>query len=364
MLRHRPHLDRVAEVGLVGAVFPHRLGIGNAREHRRYRLALAELLEQPAQDRLDRLEHVLLLDEAHLDIELVELAGRAIGAGVLVTKARRDLEIAVEARNHHKLLELLRRLRQRVELARVQARRHEKIARALGRRRGQDRRLEFHEAGFGHAPADRRDDLRPLDDVVVQLVAPEIDEPIGQPRLFGILRLAEDRQRQFRRLAEDFEVLDEDLDLAGRKVGIDRVLGARLDRAFDPQHPFRPHGLGDAEGRRIRIGDALRQPVMVAQVDEEHAAMVAHPMNPTRHPNRFARGIGPKRAAGVRPVAMHVRQLPEIASASLGSVSRRRATGQAHARQMLSSAGRRTWGRSPSSAGLAKRLRPRTCRAR
>ena len=142
------HLDRVAEVGLVGAVFAHRVGIGDQRELRRHRLAAAEFLEHAAQHRLDRLEHVLLLDEAHLDVELVELAGRAVGAGVLVAEARRDLEVAVEAGDHDQLLELLRRLRQRVELARVQARRHQEVARALRRGRGQDRRLELEEAAL------------------------------------------------------------------------------------------------------------------------------------------------------------------------------------------------------------------------
>ena len=149
------HLQRVAQVRLVGAVFPHRLGIGDHRKFRRHRLAAGELLEHAAHHRLDRVEHVLLGDEAHLQIELVELAGRAVGAGVLVAEAGRDLEIAIEARHHDELLELLRRLRQRVELARMDARRHEVVARALRRRRGQDRRLEFEEALLLHAAADR-----------------------------------------------------------------------------------------------------------------------------------------------------------------------------------------------------------------
>ena len=80
-------------------------------------------------------EHVLLGDEAHLEIELIELAGRAVGAAVLVAEAGRDLEIAVEARDHQQLLELLRRLRQRVELAGMQPARHQEVARALGRAR-------------------------------------------------------------------------------------------------------------------------------------------------------------------------------------------------------------------------------------
>ena len=111
------------------------------------RLALGELLEQAAQHRLDRLEDVLLLDEAHLDVELVELAGRAVGAGVLVAEAGRDLEVAVEAGDHDQLLELLRRLRQGVELAGMEPRGHQEVARAFRAGRGQDRRLELEEAG-------------------------------------------------------------------------------------------------------------------------------------------------------------------------------------------------------------------------
>ena len=104
--------------GLSEPYFAHRVGVGDARKLRRHRLAAGELLEHAAQHRLDRVEHVLLRDEAHLDVELVELARRAVGARVLVAEARRDLEVAVEARDHDQLLELLRRLRQRVELAR------------------------------------------------------------------------------------------------------------------------------------------------------------------------------------------------------------------------------------------------------
>ena len=97
MLGHRLHLDRVAEVGLVGAVFAHRLAIGDARKLLRDRLAVGEGLEHAADHRLHRREHVVLRDEAHLHVELVELAGQPVGARVLVAEAWRDLEIAVEA---------------------------------------------------------------------------------------------------------------------------------------------------------------------------------------------------------------------------------------------------------------------------
>ena len=81
-------------------------------------LPLREFLEHAAQHRLDGGEDVVLGDEAHLEIELIEFARRTVGAAVLVAETRRDLEIAVEARHHDQLLELLRRLRQRIELSR------------------------------------------------------------------------------------------------------------------------------------------------------------------------------------------------------------------------------------------------------
>ena len=95
-------------------------------------LAVGELLEHARQHRLDRVEHVVLGDEAHLEIELVEFARAAVGAGVLVAEAGRDLEIAVEAGDHDQLLEHLRRLRKRVELARMDPARHQIVARAFG----------------------------------------------------------------------------------------------------------------------------------------------------------------------------------------------------------------------------------------
>ena len=246
----------------------------------RHGLAAAELLEQAAQDGLDRIEHIVLRDEAHLQIELVEFARRAVGARVLVAEAGRDLEITVEARDHDQLLELLRRLRQRVELAGVHAARHEIIARAFGRGRGEDRRLELEETGVAHALPQRPDDVLPLHDIGVQRFAPEIEEAISEPRLLRIVRLAEHRQRQLLGFRQNIEALDPDLDRAGRQVGIDRLGRAGDHLAVDAHHPFRLQPLRLLEGRRLRVGDDLRQPVMVAEIDEQQPAVIAQAMHP------------------------------------------------------------------------------------
>ena len=73
---------------------------------------------------------VVLVDEAHLEVELREL-GLAVAAQVLVAVAAGDLEVAVDAGDHQQLLELLRALRQRVDAARLEPRRDDEVARAL-----------------------------------------------------------------------------------------------------------------------------------------------------------------------------------------------------------------------------------------
>ena len=268
-------------------------------------LPSGELLEHAAQHRLDRVEHVLLRDEAHLDIELIEFARRAVGARVLVAEARRDLEVAVEARDHGELLELLRRLRQRVELAGMQPRRHQEVARAFGRRRGQDRRLEFEEAALLHPAADRVDDLPALDDVGVQPVAPQIEEAVLEPDLLRILLIAEHRHRQLIGRPQHLDLADVDLDLAGRHLGILGAGRAASHLAVDPHHPFGAQRFDLLERRAVRIGDHLAQAVVVAQVDEENAAVVAHAMHPAGEPDLFVDVALAERAAGVGAIAMH-----------------------------------------------------------
>ena len=121
MLRDVLHDDGIAQVRLVGSVFAQRLGERNSWPALGDGLALGEVLEHAGDDRLHCSKYVFLRDEAHLDVELIEFARQAVGARVLVAETGRDLEVAVEARHHQQLLVLLRRLRQRVELAGMDA---------------------------------------------------------------------------------------------------------------------------------------------------------------------------------------------------------------------------------------------------
>jgi hypothetical protein len=305
MLRDVLHLDRIAQIGLVGAVFAHGFVVSDPRKLLCYRLSGGEGLEHAAQDGFHRGKHMLLLDEAHLEVELVELAWQAVGARVFVAETGRNLEVAVEARDHYELLVDLRRLRQRVELALVEARRHQEVARAFRRGRRQDRGRIFGEARLAHAPSHLGDDLRARDDVAVERLAAQIEKAILEADVLGIVWLAEDRQRQFLRRRKHFHVAGEYLDLAGRQIGVDGFRRARLHHAVDADDPLAAHGLGSLEAGRIGIGDDLGEAVMVAQVDEKQAAMIAHAMDPAGQADILADIRFPEGGAGVAAVAVH-----------------------------------------------------------
>ncbi|MGY3292227.1 hypothetical protein ACVWWP_005294 [Bradyrhizobium sp. LM3.6] len=131
-----------------------------------------------------------------------------------------------------------------------------------------------------HAPAHRLDDLDARHDVLMQLLAAQIEEAVLQADVFGIFLLAEHRQRQVAGRAQNFDLADIDLDLAGRQIVIVGAFGATTGLAVHPYHEFRAQLFSLRERRRVRVDHALGQAVMVAQVDEQHAAMVANAMDP------------------------------------------------------------------------------------
>ncbi len=139
----------------------------------------------------------------------------------------------------------------------------------------------------------------------MQLLAAKVEETVFEPYVFRIFLLTEHRQRQFTGRPQHLDFADIKLDLAGRQFGIGGTLRAATHLAVDPNHPFRAEPFGILEGRRIRIDHALREPIVVAQIDEQHSAMVANTMAPARQPNTLADIALTEGAAGVGPVTMH-----------------------------------------------------------
>jgi len=132
------------------------------------------------------------------------------------------------------------------------------------------------------------DDLAALDDILVQVLAAQVEETVLQPCFFGIFLLAEHRHRQFAGRPQNLDLANIDFDRAGRQIGVFGTARAAAHFAVDAHHPFRAQRLGHLERRAVGIGHHLGEAVMIAQIDEQHAAMVADAMAPAGKPDLFA----------------------------------------------------------------------------
>ena len=133
MAGHVMNDQRVAQIGLVGAVIQHCLSMRNTWElaSRRDGFAISKFFKHASHYWLHRVPNFFLRDEAHFQIELIKFARQTVSARVFIAETWCDLEIAVKASDHQQLLILLRSLWQREEFARVNAAWHEEIARAF-----------------------------------------------------------------------------------------------------------------------------------------------------------------------------------------------------------------------------------------
>ena len=153
------------------------------------------------------LEDVFLRAKRHLDVELDEL-DEPVGALVLVAHTARDLHVVAEAGDHQDLLEHLRRLRQRVEMAGIEAAWHEIVARAFGRRFDHHRRLDLEESARIEEIAHRLDDVMARAKVALHPRAPQIEIAILEAQVFVDRILGVHLKGRYLRAIEDLELID------------------------------------------------------------------------------------------------------------------------------------------------------------
>ena len=137
---------------------------------------------------LDDREHILLGGESHLHIQLIKFAGRAVAAGIFVSKTGGDLKIAVKAGGHQKLLKLLRRLGQRVKHPRMLAGRHQIVPCTFGGGSGQNRGGDLQKIVFHHGFAQSGYHVAAQHDVLFDRRVAQIQIAVAQP--LGLVRLS------------------------------------------------------------------------------------------------------------------------------------------------------------------------------
>ena len=267
-----------AQVGLVRTIAVHGVGKAHGREGIG-QVDVQHLLEDGADHRLEDAPDLLLVQERGLAVDLGEF-GLAVGTQVLVPEALDDLVIAIEAGHHQQLLEQLRRLRQRKELAIVHPRRHQVIACAFGRRAGQHRRLDIDEAEVVQITAHRHRHAVAQHQVLLHRRATQVQHPVGQADVLGQVLVIELEGRRHRRI-QHLQFVAQHLDLAALDRVVAGARGTATHLAGDADAVLVAQALGRGEGLGpIGIADHLGQALAVAQIDEDHAPVVPTPVDP------------------------------------------------------------------------------------
>ncbi len=278
-----------AQVRLVRTEAGHRLAELHHRE-----LGIQRdrhgVLEHRADHFFKQIADFLLAQERRFAVDLGEF-GLAVSAQVFVAEALGDLVVAVEARHHQHLLEQLRRLRQREELAGVHARRHQVVARAFRRALGQHRRFDVDEALVVQVLAHFHRHLVAQAQVVLHLRAAQVQHAVRQARGFRQVVVIELERRRDGGV-EHRQLMAQHLDLAAGQVRVGRAFRTRTHDALDLQAELVAHAFGHLEHlRTVRIAHHLHQTLAIAQVDEDHAAMVTPAMRPARQGDALAQQL-------------------------------------------------------------------------
>jgi len=156
-----------------------------------------------------------------------------------------------------------------------------------------------------HRLAQERDDLRAQQNVGVDALAAQVQKAVFQAQILGAVLVARQVERRLLRGGLHDARVRHELDLAGRQIGIDRRGLAQRNLAGhgDDRLEFRP-------AQRLEEGAAgmdhdLREAVMVAQINEQNAAVVADTENPAGEFGGGARVGSAELTASVRTVEMH-----------------------------------------------------------
>ena len=165
------------------------------------------------------------------------------------------------------------------------AARRQIIAGALRRGAGQHGRFDLYEALRVQKGAQGLNDAGAQAQIALHERAAQIHIAILQPDVVMHLLVIQLKGRRFG-LVQDLDRVPEHLHLAGWPVGVGRALGPKPEPAADPDHVFIAHRIGDLEGfRPVRVKHDLGDALAIAQIDEDHAAMIPAPMYPAAQPD-------------------------------------------------------------------------------
>ena len=165
----------------------------------------------------------------------------------------------------------------------------------------QDRRLDLQKSLSAQALANGPRNLMPQPEVALHLHAPQINVTVFEPRFLVLDGLFRRRKRRQPRVVQNPQLRRLNLHLAGRHLGIDRILVAQPHFAHRGHHVLRPHllALEMPVRRQLFIQHHLRNAAAVAHIQKDQVAVVAAPVHPAHHNHLFACVRGAQFAAHV-----------------------------------------------------------------
>ena len=123
--------------------------------------------------------------------------------------------------------------------------------------------------------------------------AAQVQHPVGQAGVLGQVLVVEQERRRDRRV-QHFQLVAQHLHLAAADAVVDGAFRTATHLAGDADAVFVAQAFRRAEGLgAVRVADDLRQALAVAQIDEDHPAMIPPPMHPP-HQGHFLiqKGLG------------------------------------------------------------------------
>src|SRR5438876_1130692 len=290
-------LEPVTQVRLVDAVAAHRFLVGDAADRRRHG-DIENFLPDVGEAALDDVEHIVLVDERHFEVQLRELR-LAIGALVFVPVAADDLEIAIHAGHHEQLLVELGRLRQRIHVTRLQPAGDQEVASALWRAADQHGGFDLEEPFAVEEIADRFCHPMPQLQVAGHPRPAQVQVAIAKADLLIDRTVFIDGEGGWLCAVQNGNGARLDLHFTGRKLLVFGSWRAPLDGALYVDHPFRPK----LAAGRVRLGLHrvelhLDDSASITQVDEDQTTQVAPPMHPAVDVHLASDLIGSNRAGG------------------------------------------------------------------
>ena len=185
----------------------------------------------------------------------------------------------------------------------MRAARHEVIARTLRRRLGEHRRLKIDEAVRIKIAAHGTGDAVTQAQARAHDFAAQIKIAVFEAQLLvdGLIKL----KRQRLAAIQNLDFLGEELDRAGGKIGVRGAARTGAHTAFDADHELIAQTLSFFEnGGVLRIEHDLQEPLAIAQIHEDHPAVIAPAVHPAGDGHLFARQLLVDRAA---VMATHIR---------------------------------------------------------